>query len=117
MKTDFLIPALLSLSLVSARPLGVQKREVPQEHSHNQFLDTVRTSLDLNNPAGIVDPVFGLLGDAVSVSSLQSVESYSKYFSRRLQAELVRSPMSSVSSKQQPIKLLRTQRLQRMLQE
>jgi len=43
-------------------------REVPQEHSHNQFLDTVRTSLATNNPAGIQDPVFGLLGSAAAVA-------------------------------------------------
>lgn len=43
-------------------------REVPQEHSHNQFLDTVRTSLATNNPAGIQDPVFGLLGSAAAAA-------------------------------------------------
>lgn len=64
------------LTLVSARSLGVQtqkrgihrtfgKREVPQEHSHEKFLTAVGTSLDLNNPDKIDDPVFGLLGAAV----------------------------------------------------
>lgn len=42
-------------------------REVPQEHSHNKFLDSVRTSLNLNNPNNIQDPVFGLLGNAAAV--------------------------------------------------
>jgi hypothetical protein len=41
-------------------------REVPQEHSHNRFLDGVRVNLNLNNPAKIEDPVFGLLGDAAA---------------------------------------------------
>lgn len=41
-------------------------REVPQEHSHNRFLDGVRVNLNLNNPAKIKDPVFGLLGDAAA---------------------------------------------------
>ena len=39
-------------------------RKARQEHSHEQFLTTVRASLSSNNPAGIVDVVFGLLGDA-----------------------------------------------------
>jgi hypothetical protein len=41
-------------------------REVPQEHSHNRFLDGVRVNLAIDNPAGITDPVFGLLGDAAA---------------------------------------------------
>ncbi|KZS93584.1 hypothetical protein SISNIDRAFT_86791 [Sistotremastrum niveocremeum HHB9708] len=49
---------------VHALALPIIKREVPQEHSHEQFLATVRTSLNLNNPDEIQDPVFGLLGDA-----------------------------------------------------
>lgn len=44
------------------------RREVPQEHSHNQFLATVRSSLNTNNPSGIVDPVFGLLGNAAAAA-------------------------------------------------
>lgn len=39
-------------------------REVPQEHSHEQFLVAVKTLLDLNNPDEIQDSVFGLLGNA-----------------------------------------------------
>lgn len=80
MKTDYILPALLSLSLATARPFStVQKREVPQEHSHEQFLSKVRTSLNLNNPAGIVDPVFGLLGNAVSARPLATREIALKY--------------------------------------
>lgn len=43
-------------------------REVPQEHSHNRFLDGVRVNLNINNPDKIQDPVFGLLGNAAAVS-------------------------------------------------
>ncbi|TGO33346.1 hypothetical protein BHYA_0251g00130 [Botrytis hyacinthi] len=41
-------------------------REVPQEHSHNRFLDGVRVNLNINNPNKIQDPVFGLLGNAAA---------------------------------------------------
>ena len=47
----------------SALPI---KREVPQEHSHEPILTAVRTTLNLNNPDQIVDPVFALLGDAAA---------------------------------------------------
>ncbi|KAI0916257.1 hypothetical protein AcV5_003247 [Taiwanofungus camphoratus] len=42
------------------------KREVPQEHSHNSILASVRTSLNVNNPDQIQDPVFALLGAAAA---------------------------------------------------
>ncbi|KAI0670931.1 hypothetical protein C8Q78DRAFT_974410 [Trametes maxima] len=42
------------------------RREVPQEHSHESILRAVRTSLNLNNPDQIQDPVFSLLGDAAA---------------------------------------------------
>ncbi|PSS10769.1 hypothetical protein M430DRAFT_145929 [Amorphotheca resinae ATCC 22711] len=48
-------------------------REVPQEHSHNRFLDGVRANLALNNPAGITDPVFGLLGDAAAAAGAGTI--------------------------------------------
>jgi len=44
------------------------KREVPQEHSHNAIIASVRTSLNLNNPDKIQDPIFGLLGDAAAAA-------------------------------------------------
>lgn len=66
---------LLTLGLSSASPLPhVHKvREVPQEHSHEHFLDLVRTSLNINNPKGIKDPVFGLLGNAAAAGGAGSV--------------------------------------------
>ncbi|KAG6866288.1 hypothetical protein C0991_006384 [Blastosporella zonata] len=57
--------ALLCVSSALALPVRF-RREVPQEHSHEQFLTSVRASLALNNPDGIVDPVFGLLGNAAA---------------------------------------------------
>lgn len=48
-------------------------REVPQEHSHNKFLDTVRTFLAIDNPVGIKDPVFGLLGAAAAAAGQGSI--------------------------------------------
>lgn len=48
-------------------------REVPQEHSHNRFLDGVRVNLNLNNPDKIVDPVFGLLGNAAAAAGAGSI--------------------------------------------
>lgn len=49
-------------------PRAMMRREVPQEHSHNRFLDGVRVNLNLNNPNEIKDPVFGLLGDAAAAA-------------------------------------------------
>ena len=69
MKTETVVQVLAFVALANARPMrrhvALLPREVPQEHSHEQFLTSVGASLDTNNPAGIVDPVFGLLGDAV----------------------------------------------------
>src|SRR6185437_11182760 len=48
-------------------------REVPQEHSHNRFLDGVRVNLNINNPANIGDPVFGLLGNAAAAKGAGTI--------------------------------------------
>ncbi|TDL22256.1 hypothetical protein BD410DRAFT_815144 [Rickenella mellea] len=55
---------------VSALPT---KREVPQEHSHEDIIRSVRASLQKNNPAGIVDDVFGLLGNAAAANGLGKI--------------------------------------------
>ena len=65
MKYETATVLLAFFGLATAAP-ALYVREVPQEHSHEQFLTTVRASLDVNNPAGIVDPVFGLLGNAAA---------------------------------------------------
>ncbi|OHW93443.1 hypothetical protein CSPAE12_07881 [Colletotrichum incanum] len=44
----------------------VTKREVPQEHSHEVFLNITREFLNKENPKAIADPVFGLLGDGAA---------------------------------------------------
>lgn len=46
------------------------RREVPQEHSHQQFLTSVQTSLLKNNPLDFVDAVFGLLGNEAAAGGL-----------------------------------------------
>lgn len=56
---------LAAVSVVTAAPIKFT-REVPQEHSHEQFLTSVRASLQKNNPDQIQDPVFGLLGNAAA---------------------------------------------------
>ncbi|KAI9803315.1 MAG: hypothetical protein M1825_002106 [Sarcosagium campestre] len=65
MRSNTIILALVGFT--SAAPLWtLQRREVPQEHSHEKFLTTTRQFLQMNNPAGISDVVFGLLGDAAA---------------------------------------------------
>ena len=74
MKTNSILFFVALSTLVAARPMPKEaillRREVPQEHSHEQFITTVRTSLNLNNPTGFGDPVFGLLGNGVRVRSV-----------------------------------------------
>ena len=69
MKYELSVLATL-LAVATARPtaarLPVYRREVPQEHSHDRFLDGVRVNLNINNPCNISDPVFGLLGNAAA---------------------------------------------------
>lgn len=71
MKIDFILSFVALLTLAAARPMPKEakllRREVPQEHSHEQFITTVRASLNLNNPNGFGDPVFALLGNEVRV--------------------------------------------------
>ena len=50
------------------------RREVPQEHSHEPILTKVRTSLNLNNPDKIVDPVFALLGNAAAAAGAGDIQ-------------------------------------------
>jgi hypothetical protein len=54
------------LALAAAAFAAPIRREVPQEHSHEFALTSVRASLQLNNPDQISDPVFGLLGNAAA---------------------------------------------------
>jgi hypothetical protein len=55
--------ALMLIGAVAARPTTtVVKREVPQEHSHENILIQVNAQLQKDNPDNISDAVFGLLG-------------------------------------------------------
>ncbi|GKT48206.1 uncharacterized protein ColSpa_08387 [Colletotrichum spaethianum] len=67
----FATSALLGLAVASPyhrihEIRRVNKREVPQEHSHEIFLNITREFLNINNPKAIADPVFGLLGDGAA---------------------------------------------------
>ena len=61
MKTSFI--AITLIGAAAAAPYKtIAKREVPQEHAHENVIRAVQTSLELNNPDKIVNSVFGLLG-------------------------------------------------------
>ena len=67
------------MGVVSARSLGhfssgMAKREVPQEHSHQNILDIVNPILDQNNPLKIQDAVFGLLGNKAAAEGAPNVQ-------------------------------------------
>lgn len=67
------MPAPAPKNVFSIPRAMLRGREVPQEHSHNRFLDGVRVNLNLNNPAKIQDPVFGLLGNAAAAAGAGSI--------------------------------------------
>ncbi|TFY55634.1 hypothetical protein EVJ58_g8125, partial [Rhodofomes roseus] len=68
-----LSPKYIALALVATVCALPFKREVPQEHSHEIVLSSVRPLLALNNPQNIQDPVFALLGDAAAAQGAGSV--------------------------------------------
>ena len=55
------------------RSSRIMRREVPQEHSHNKYINTTDTFLKMNNPDNIEDAVFGLLGDAAAAAGQGSI--------------------------------------------
>ncbi|KAI1181908.1 hypothetical protein F5B17DRAFT_231448 [Nemania serpens] len=76
---------LVMVGVASARPDATRfsrksqvspklRREVPQEHSHEQFLTGVRAALNLNNVEKVQDPVFALLGNAAAAAGAGDVE-------------------------------------------
>ncbi|KAF2972927.1 hypothetical protein GQX73_g577 [Xylaria multiplex] len=76
---------LVMVGVASARPDAVRfsrkargsmklRREVPQEHSHEQFLTGVGAALNLNNVENVQDPVFALLGNAAAAAGAGDVE-------------------------------------------
>ncbi|KAL8979091.1 MAG: hypothetical protein Q9177_006230 [Variospora cf. flavescens] len=54
-------------------PRVLKAREVPQEHSHESILTSVRESLAADNPERIQDPVFGLLGNGAAAAGQGSI--------------------------------------------
>lgn len=86
---SYIRKAFVALAVVCAASALPIKREVPQgtqdasrifivsvpwlthkcqtEHSHQKFLTSVQTNLQLNNPDEISDSVFGLLGAAAAI--------------------------------------------------
>lgn len=87
MKLSSTIISASLLGLATASPLSrstnrnrlahrrstIQKREVPQEHSHDFVLTITNEFLTLDNPKGIVDAVFGLLGNAAAADGAGDV--------------------------------------------
>ncbi|VDC04787.1 unnamed protein product [Peniophora sp. CBMAI 1063] len=66
-----LLAISLSAHLVAAAPFGgIQRREVPQEHSHEAILIDIRKLMAISNPQNLGDPVFGLLGAAAAAAGL-----------------------------------------------
>ncbi|KAI1079132.1 hypothetical protein F5B20DRAFT_179998 [Whalleya microplaca] len=89
MKFETSAALLVMLGAASARPDAVKiykkggalvrsplkyKREVPQEHSHEQFLTGVEAALNLNNVDKIQGAVFGLLGNAAAAAGAGNVK-------------------------------------------
>ncbi|KAF2115328.1 hypothetical protein BDV96DRAFT_599683 [Lophiotrema nucula] len=64
MKQQFLTLLPLALTVTALPTVNKRsvKREVPQEHAHDNVNAIVKASLDLNNPDNIQDTIFGLLG-------------------------------------------------------
>jgi len=60
--------------ILFAGPGKMAKREVPQEHSHEQILQTANTFLQLDNPLEIQDAVFSLLGNAAAALGAPNVD-------------------------------------------
>ncbi|KAJ8123285.1 hypothetical protein O1611_g9630 [Lasiodiplodia mahajangana] len=85
MKFTTTAAVLVMVGVASARPDAVRlprktrasaklRREVPQEHSHEQFLTGVGAALNLNNVENVQDPVFALLGNAAAAAGAGDVE-------------------------------------------
>jgi hypothetical protein len=73
MATAAPMPVAAPKNVFSIPRAMLRGREVPQEHSHDRFLDGVRVNLALNNPNNIQDPVFGLLGNAAAAAGAGTI--------------------------------------------
>ncbi|EPE06325.1 hypothetical protein F503_02453 [Ophiostoma piceae UAMH 11346] len=76
MKTTSTLFALVGVA--AARDIAlyraILKREVPQEHAHQDVLNIVNPILQQDNPLAIQDVVFGLLGNAAAAKGAPNVE-------------------------------------------
>ncbi|KAH5412450.1 hypothetical protein HBI32_127340 [Parastagonospora nodorum] len=67
--------ALALIGAVAARPTTkAVKREVPQEHSHENIIISVNNSLMKNNPDDIGDAIFALLGAAAAAEGAGNIQ-------------------------------------------
>jgi hypothetical protein len=71
MKNSIIALALIGAAV--ARPTAMKKREVPQEHAHENIVRAVNTLLQLDNPDNIQDAVFGLLGNAAGIKGAGNI--------------------------------------------
>ena len=55
------------------------RREVPQEKSHQKFVTGTGAALNLNNPDGIVDHIFGLLGNGAAAGGAGKITDLGMY--------------------------------------
>lgn len=73
------IITLAMIGAVAARPTTMsRKREVPQEHAHENIIQAVNTQLQLNNPDNIQNPIFGLLGAAAGIEGAGNIKDAGK---------------------------------------
>ncbi|KAK7469142.1 hypothetical protein VKT23_003632 [Stygiomarasmius scandens] len=72
-KTIAIALIYFSASSLSA-PVRFMRREVPQEHSHEPFLQSIRDSIAASNPLNLGDPVFALLGNAAAAKGLGQLQ-------------------------------------------
>lgn len=73
------IIALALVGAAAARPTAVMsKREVPQEHAHENVLRVVDTLLAKNNPDNIKSSVFALLGAKAAAEGAGNIKDTGK---------------------------------------
>jgi N-acetylglucosamine kinase-like BadF-type ATPase len=77
MKQNMIAILPLLLGAAVARPM-IHRREVPQEHAHQNILDQVDALLQLNNPDNIQASVFGLLGAKAAAEGAGDIEDAGK---------------------------------------
>jgi hypothetical protein len=68
-----IILALPLLGAVSALPTTLHRREVPQEHAHQNVLDIIDPLVAQNNPDNLGSSVFGLLGAAAAIKGAGNI--------------------------------------------